>query len=272
MYGSGPSNDPDGYAAVAAVTPWNEPNEPRSAGGGVTFQSPDPWLAVSYLAADGYICSITGRCTVLAGDFSGHPGQRYISDYVSALWNEYPSLVPDRWAFHAWTDVNRYLETGTRAAPATHYVRDTVHDMYSIRGYPDPSFWNTETGAYYKMKCQERAFVLAWCGNPKDPGPGTTRTFRGSQEYYLGMWAQARGAAFALQLANVDPTHIQALLYYNYQADTAFDDSGLVGAIPSDGYGPDLFFSGPGQRRPSFCVVRDRITVDDPRLPPPVGC
>jgi len=50
------------------------------------------------------------------------------------------------------------------------------------------------------------------------------------------------------------------------------DDSGLVGAIPSDGYGPDLFFSGPGQRRPSFCVVRDRTIVDDPRLPPPVGC
>lgn len=204
----------------------------------------------------------------------------YIAGYPFALTDQYPDFRPSVWGFHAWTDVNRYLITSNdaspnRSAPATHWVDTAIANWAAYQGIAMPTLWNTETGSNYKLACKtsqgKDTAVTRLCAWNTGPGMKLDWPNAGNSTYFFMMPVQAKGAGFALQLANVDPSHIQALIYYRYSDRGGTSEPDLF-APPDDPFGPNSDFSAPGQRRPVYCVIRDRITVDDPRLPPSVGC
>lgn len=246
------------FPEISVVSSWNEPNE----NGPLGQPPPTPTQATQYLAADAYICALAKHCSVIAGDFYDVNGDPDISSYFAELGRQYPTFTPTLWGFHGWRDVRTYEQNGDRSAGALKYVDGLV--QYFTAG--SSTLWDTEVGAPYTQKCGE-AGVIVICP-AGDPNQGDRGDPAHTQVHYWAMDHQAQAAAFALELANVDPTHIQAVLYYNYQT-TGVDDSGLFGS-PYDSINPgiaDPYRSSPGSLRQAVCVLQDRVTVDDPRLP-----
>lgn len=253
------------HPQIKYVSAWNEPNySPPD-----VYQSPNADQAERYLAAVAYMCGGIG-CNVIAGDFAGETGgytAGYIQDYYLSLDNNNPGFRPTQWAFHDYGDVRGYQQGGDRSAPIAHAM-DGLIQLWAQWIFDTPvTVWNAESGALYRQLCSEITKQGYTCNSTNsDPLPN------GELERNWGQHSQRDAAAFVLELANVDPAHILVTLYYNYQSggcvyggSCTADAFGLIGssADPFSVRLPDQAQN--GQRDLAYCIIRDRITVDDPR-------
>jgi hypothetical protein len=224
------------YPSVRTIAPWNEPNNRDPTGyplGG------DPQLAADYWLRAKAICP--SDCTLLAGDFAGIPGD---DAYVDAYQEELAAAgaVPAVWAFHAYTDVNRYQVVGASDAPATRYYLSKLQGPWA-----GARIWIDEVGARYRD-----ASGLIW-----------------------GDASQRDAAGLLLGLATLDP-RIDAIYYYNYSnrctspSGCAVQDRGLVSPSPLDGKAPD--YDAANRRRAAYDVIATRgpVIVPVAALPPAV--
>jgi hypothetical protein len=223
------------YPAVTTVAPWNEPNNRDPSGYPLGNQ---PQLAADYWLRAKAICP---ACTLVAGEFAGIPGDdAYVEAYQAEL--AAAGAVPGVWAFHAYTDVNRFQVVGVSDAPATRFFLGKLQGPWA-----GARVWIDEVGARWRD-----ASGLVW-----------------------GDASQRDAASLLLGLATLDP-RIDALYYYNYANECStpsrcpVQDRGLVAPSPLNGQ--PLAYDAPGRRRPAFGVIAARGPIVAPvaALPPAV--
>jgi hypothetical protein len=224
------------YSDVTTIAPWNEPNNRDTSSYALGSQ---PQLAADYWLRAKQICP--SDCTLVAGDFAGIPGDdAYVDAYQAELAAN--GAVPDVWAFHAYTDVNRFQVVGASDAPVTRYYLSKLQGPWA-----GARVWIDEVGARYRD-----ASGLVW-----------------------GDVSQRDAAGLLLGLATLDP-RIDALYYYNYAnrcatpAGCAVQDRGLVSPAPENGAAPD--YDAANRARPAYHVIAARGPVILPvaALPPAV--
>jgi len=224
------------YPSVTTIAPWNEPNNRDTSNYALGSQ---PQLAADYWLRAKQICP--SACTLVAGDFAGIPGDdAYVDAYQAELAAN--GALPDVWAFHAYTDVNRFQVVGASDAPVTRYY------LAKLQGpWANARIWIDEVGARYRD-----ASGLVW-----------------------GDASQRDAAGLLLGLATLDP-RIDAIYYYNYSnrcatpAGCAVQDRGLVSPAPLNGQPPD--YDASGRARPAYHVIAARGPAILPvaALPPAV--
>jgi hypothetical protein len=224
------------YPDVTTIAPWNEPNNRDTSSYALGSQ---PQLAADYWLRAKQLCPTA--CTLLAGDFAGIPGD---DDYVNAYQAELAAngAVPDVWAFHAYTDVNRFQVVGASDAPVTRYYLSKLQGPWA-----GARIWIDEVGARYRD-----ASGLIW-----------------------GDASQRDAAGLLLGLATLDP-RIDAIYYFNYSnqcgsaAGCAVQDRGLVSPAPLNGDAPD--YDATNRKRAAYDVIATRGPVIAPvaALPPAV--
>jgi hypothetical protein len=223
------------YPDVTTIAPWNEPNNRDATGYPL---GSDPRLAADYWLTAKTICA---TCMLLAGDFAGIPGD---DAYVDAYQGELAAggAVPDVWAFHAYTDVNRFQVVGASDAPVTRYYLSKLQGPWA-----GARVWIDEVGARY----------------------------RDTSGVIWGDASQRDAAGLLLGLATLDP-RIDAIYYFNYSnrcataAGCAVQDRGLVSPAPLNGDAPD--YDAPNRMRPAYHVLGARGPLIAPvaALPPAV--
>jgi hypothetical protein len=225
-----------GYPGLTTIAPWNEPNNRDTSSYALGSQ---PQLAADYWLRAKQLCPTA--CTLLAGDFAGIPGDdTYVDAYQAELARN--GAVPDVWAFHAYTDVNRFQVVGASDAPVTRYYLSKLQGPWA-----GARIWIDEVGARYRD-----ASGLIW-----------------------GDASQRDAAGLLLGLATLDP-RIDAIYYFNYSnqcgsaAGCAVQDRGLVSPAPLDGDPPD--YDAPDRKRAAYDVIAARGPVVLPvaALPPAV--
>jgi len=224
------------YPQVTTIAPWNEPNNRDTSNyalGG------EPQLAADYWLRAQQVCP--SACTLVAGEFAGIPGDdAYVDAYQAELAAN--GALPDVWAFHAYTDVNRFQVVGASDAPVTRYYLSKLQGPWAAA-----RIWIDEVGARWRD-----ASGLIW-----------------------GDASQRDAAGLLLGLATLDP-RIDAIYYYNYSnrcatpAGCAVQDRGLVSPAPLNGQPPD--YDAAGRRRAAYDVIAGRGPVIAPvaALPPAV--
>lgn len=224
------------YPAVTTIAPWNEPNNRDTDSYALGSQ---PQLAAQYWLRAKGICP--SACTLVAGDFAGIPGDdAYVDAYQAEL--AAAGAVPDVWAFHAYTDVNRFQVVGASDAPVTRYYLSKLQGQWA-----GARVWIDEIGARFRD-----ASGLVW-----------------------GDVSQRDAASLLLGLATLDP-RIEAIYYYNYSnrcataGGCAVQDRGLVAPAPLNGASPG--YDAAGRRRAAYDVIATRGPVIAPvaALPPAV--
>ncbi|HEU4702811.1 MAG TPA: hypothetical protein VFS37_10040 [Conexibacter sp.] len=224
------------YPAVTTIAPWNEPNNRDTRNYALGSQ---PQLAAQYWLRAKQVCP--SACTLVAGDFAGIPGDdAYVDAYQAELAAN--GAVPDVWAFHAYTDVNRFQVVGASDAPVTRYYLSKLQGPWA-----GARIWIDEVGARYRD-----ASGVIW-----------------------GDASQRDAASLLLGLATLDP-RVDAIYYYNYSnrcatpAGCAVQDRGLVAPAPLNGQPPD--YDAAGRRRAAYDVLAARGPVIAPvaALPPAV--
>jgi hypothetical protein len=224
------------YPSVTTIAPWNEPNNRDTSSYALGSQ---PQLAADYWLRAKQTCP--SACTLVAGDFAGIPGD---DSYVDAYQAELAAngAVPEVWAFHAYTDVNRFQVVGVSDAPVTRYYLSKLQGPWA-----GARIWIDEVGARWRD-----ASGLIW-----------------------GDASQRDAAGLLLGLATLDP-RIDAIYYYNYSnrcatpAGCAVQDRGLVAPAPLNGQPPD--YDAAGRARPAYDVIAARGPAIAPvaALPPAV--
>jgi hypothetical protein len=127
------------YPEVTTIAPWNEPNNRDTSNFALGSQ---PRLAAAYWLRAKQLCP--SACTLLAGDFAGIPGDdAYVDAYQAELAAN--GAVPDLWAFHAYTDVNRFQVVGASDAPVTRYYLSKLQGPWAAS-----RVWIDEVGARYR--------------------------------------------------------------------------------------------------------------------------
>ena len=224
------------YPDVTTIAPWNEPNNRDTSSYALGSQ---PQLAADYWLRAKQLCPTA--CTLLAGDFAGIPGDdAYVDAYQAELAAN--GAVPDVWAFHAYTDVNRFQVVGASDAPVTRYYLSKLQGPWA-----GSRIWIDEVGARYRD-----ASGLIW-----------------------GDASQRDAAGLLLGLATLDP-RIDAIYYFNYSnqcggaAGCAVQDRGLVSPAPLNGDAPD--YDATNRKRAAYDVIAARGPVIAPvaALPPAV--
>ena len=224
------------YPDVTTIAPWNEPNNRDTSSYAL---GSDPQLAADYWLRAKQICP--SACTLLAGDFAGIPGDdAYVDAYQAELAAN--GAVPDVWAFHAYTDVNRFQVVGASDAPVSRYYLSKLQGPWAAS-----RIWIDEIGARYRD-----ASGLVW-----------------------GDASQRDAAGLLLGLATLDP-RIDAIYYFNYSnqcgsaAGCAVQDRGLVSPAPLNGDTPDYDVA--NRKRAAYDVIAARGPVILPvaALPPAV--
>jgi len=207
------------YPDLTAIAPWNEPNNRDTRNYAL---GSNPQLAADYWLRAQQVCP--SACTLLAGDFAGIPGDdAYVDAYQAELAAN--GAVPQVWAFHAYTDVNRFQVVGASDAPVTRYYLSKLQGPWS-----GARVWIDEVGARYRD-----ASGLVW-----------------------GDASQRDAASLLLGLATLDP-RIDAIYYYNYangcasEAGCAVQDRGLVSPAPLNGAAPG--YDAPNRRRAAYDVI-----------------
>ncbi|HEV7774040.1 MAG TPA: hypothetical protein VGO48_12220 [Conexibacter sp.] len=224
------------YPDVTTIAPWNEPNNRDTSSYAL---GSNPQLAADYWLRAKQLCP--AACTLLAGDFAGISGD---DEYVDAYQAELAAngAVPDVWAFHAYTDVNRFQVVGVSDAPVTRYYLSKLQGPWA-----NARIWIDEIGARYRD-----ASGLIW-----------------------GDASQRDAAGLLLGLATLDP-RIDAIYYFNYSnqcgsaAGCAVQDRGLVSPAPLNGDAPDYDVA--NRKRAVYDVIAARGPVILPvaALPPAV--
>jgi len=224
------------YPNVTTIAPWNEPNNRDTSNYALGSQ---PQLAAQYWLRAQQICP--SACTLVAGDFAGIPGDdAYVDAYQAELAAN--GAAPAVWAFHAYTDVNRFQVVGASDAPVTRYYLSKLQGPWA-----GARIWIDEVGARYRD-----ASGLVW-----------------------GDVSQRDSAGLLLGLATLDP-RVEAVYYYNYSnrcataAGCAVQDRGLVSPAPLNGQ--PLDYDAAGRRRAAYDVIAARGPVIAPvaALPPAV--
>lgn len=224
------------YPAVTTIAPWNEPNNRDTSSYALGSQ---PQLAAQYWLRAKQICP--SACALVAGDFAGIPGDdAYVDAYQAELAAN--GAAPVVWAFHAYTDVNRFQVVGASDAPVTRYYLSKLQGPWA-----GARIWIDEVGARYRD-----ASGLIW-----------------------GDASQRDSASLLLGLATLDP-RIEAIYYYNYAnrcatpSGCAVQDRGLVAPAPLDGQPSG--YDATGRRRAAYDVIAARGPVTAPvaALPPAV--
>jgi hypothetical protein len=224
------------YPDVTTIAPWNEPNNRDTTSYAL---GSNPQLAADYWLRAKQVCP--SACTLLAGDFAGIPGDdAYVDAYQAELAAN--GAVPDVWAFHAYTDVNRFQVVGASDAPVTRYYLSKLQGPWA-----NARIWIDEVGARYRD-----ASGLIW-----------------------GDASQRDAAGLLLGLATLDP-RIDALYYFNYSnqcgsaGGCAVQDRGLVSPKPLNGDAPGYDVA--NRRRAAYDVIAARgpAILPVPALPPAV--
>jgi len=224
------------YPQVTTIAPWNEPNNRDTSSYALGSQ---PQLAADYWLRAKQVCP--SACTLVAGDFAGIPGDdAYVDAYQAEL--AAAGAVPDVWAFHAYTDVNRFQVVGASDAPVTRYYLSKLQGPWA-----GARIWIDEVGARWRD-----ASGLIW-----------------------GDASQRDAASLLLGLATLDP-RIEAIYYYNWSnrcttaSRCAVQDRGLVAPSPLNG--EPLGYDVAGRRRAAYDVIAGRGPVIAPvaALPPAV--
>ena len=224
------------YPQATTIAPWNEPNNRDTSSYALGSQ---PQLAADYWLRAQQICP--SACTLLAGDFAGIPGDdAYVDAYQAELAAH--GAVPAVWAFHAYTDVNRFQVVGASDAPVTRYYLSKLQGPWA-----GARVWIDEVGARY----------------------------RDASGQIWGDASQRDAAGLLLGLATLDP-RIDAIYYYNYSngcasaAGCAVQDRGLVSPAPSNGEAPD--YDAANRKRAAYDVIAARGPAIAPvdALPPAV--
>lgn len=223
------------YPSVATIAPWNEPNNRDATGYPL---GSNPQLAAGYWLRAKQVCP--SDCTLVAGDFAGAVGDPYVDAYQAELAAN--GAVPGVWAFHAYSDVNRYQVVGASDAPITRWF------LGKLKGpWAGSRVWIDEVGARWRD-----ASGLVW-----------------------GDASQRDSASLLLGLATLDP-RIEAIYYYNFanQCGTPsrcpVQDRGLVSPSPLNGQPPD--YDAPDRPRAAYDVIAARGPAIAPvaALPPAV--
>jgi hypothetical protein len=224
------------YPSVTTIAPWNEPNNRDTSNYALGSQ---PQLAADYWLRAKQLCP--SACTLLAGDFAGIPGDdAYVDAYQAEL--AAAGAVPEVWAFHAYTDVNRFQVVGASDAPVTRYYLSKLQGPWA-----GARIWIDEVGARYRD-----ASGLIW-----------------------GDASQRDAAGLLLGLGTLDP-RIDAIYYFNYSngcasaAGCAVQDRGLVSPAPQNGEAPG--YDAANRMRPAYHLIAARGPVIPPvaALPPAV--
>lgn len=224
------------YPQVTTIAPWNEPNNRDTSSYALGSQ---PQLAADYWLRAKQQCP--SACTLVAGDFAGIPGDdAYVDAYQAEL--AAAGAVPDVWAFHAYSDVNRFQVVGASDAPITRYYLSKLQGPWAAS-----RIWIDEVGARWRD-----ASGLVW-----------------------GDASQRDAAELLLGLATLDP-RIDAIYYYNWSnrcatpAGCPVQDRGLVAPAPLNGASPG--YDTAGRRRAAYDVIAARGPVIAPvaALPPAV--
>jgi hypothetical protein len=225
------------YPSVTTIAPWNEPNNRDTSSYALGSQ---PQLAAQYWLRAKQVCP--SACTLAAGDFAGIPGDdAYVDAYQAELAAN--GAVPDVWAFHAYTDVNRFQVVGASDAPVTRYYLSKLQGPWA-----GARIWIDEVGARWRD-----ASGLIW-----------------------GDASQRDAASLLLGLATLDP-RIEAIYYYNYSnrcatpSGCAVQDRGLVAPAPLNGQPPD--YDAANRKRAAYDVIAARgpLILPVAALPPAVA-
>lgn len=225
------------YPELTTIAPWNEPNNRDTRNYALGSQ---PQLAADYWLRAKAICPTD--CLLVAGDFAGIPGDdAYVDAYQAHL--AAAGAVPDVWAFHAHTDVNRFQVIGVSDAPVSRYYLSKLQGPWA-----GARIWIDEVGARFRD-----ASGLVW-----------------------GDVSQRDATSLLLGLASLDP-RIEAIYYYNYSngcatpGGCAVQDRGLVAPAPRDGQPPA--YDAPNRRRAAWDVIAARgpAIAPVPALPPAVA-
>jgi hypothetical protein len=164
-----------GWHGTFAFTAWNEPNNGGGAGDGLSTPV-DARLAADYYLAARKHCT-PPSCTVAAGDFgsNGTLGQGFIQNcsndvanplcsnatymdkYKHYLANDAASyglgsgtsFRPEVFAYHAWDDVNDYINQTANCNSVNNHNCTTwvLLDSLSNPGWTNITIWDTEVGA-----------------------------------------------------------------------------------------------------------------------------
>jgi hypothetical protein len=221
---------------VTTIAPWNEPNNRDTDSYALGSQ---PRLAAQYWLRAQQVCP--SACTLVAGDFAGIPGDdAYVDAYQAEL--AAAGAVPDVWAFHAYSDVNRFQVVGASDAPIARYYLSKLQGPWA-----GARVWIDEVGARWRD-----ASGLVW-----------------------GDASQRDATSLLLGLATLDP-RIEAIYYYNWSnrcatpSGCAVQDRGLVAPAPLNGRSPG--YDAAGRRRAAYDVIAARGPVIAPvaALPPAV--
>jgi glucosylceramidase len=166
-----------GYKGGFAFTPWNEPDNPASAGNGLctcegkdcckegkTARAIGPDEAAKYYLTAEHLCeTVGGGCKVAAGDFASNgqlwkdyeesgPGhylrsyKSYIEEHASDAAYKLKSTYPKYFAFHGWHDINLFLDHGDRCDDASTCMTVQMVRALSDKGWASAELWDTEVG------------------------------------------------------------------------------------------------------------------------------
>jgi hypothetical protein len=225
------------YPELTTIAPWNEPNNRDT---GSYALGSDPRLAAEYWLRAKAICPLD--CLLVAGDFAGIPGDdAYVDAYQAQL--AVAGAVPDVWAFHAHSDVNRFQVLGVSDARVTRYYLGKLQGPWA-----GARIWIDEVGARFRD-----ASGLVW-----------------------GDASQRDATSLLLGLATLDP-RIEAIYYYNYAnrcatpSGCAVQDRGLVSPAPLNGQPPA--YDAANRRRAAYDVIAARgpLILPVAALPPAVA-
>jgi hypothetical protein len=210
---------PGTAANVRIIGPWNEPNFTLSktytvagaplwrdsADGACARPTPDncgPLLAAFYWRLAKAACP---ACVLVAGEFAGRPGDRYVADYKHFMRSHRPEL----WGWHPYADANRYQSRGDASARGTRFILTSLGGTWG-RSH----IWLDAVGAYRR-------------------------------DHTGRVWSetsQCNTTAFILRLPKLNP-RITRIYYYNYMNDNmANQDRGLLNPGTPSGHVRRAYF------------------------------
>ena len=163
-----------GWKGTFSFTPWNEPNNGARSGDGVGVPV-DAKLAADYYLAVRKYCVPT-NCMVAAGDFAsnGHMGDDFVqkcrrgvtqlcsnatymdqykyylaTDAASYGLGSGTSFRPEIFAYHAWDDINNYINQRPNCDRVENHHCTTwvLLNSLSTDGWEKSEIWDTEVGA-----------------------------------------------------------------------------------------------------------------------------
>lgn len=163
-----------GWKGTFAFTPWNEPNNGARSGDGLGMPL-DPRLAADYYLAIRKHC-VPSSCLVAAGDFAsnGHMGDDFIQRckhgvtelctnatymdrykyYLATDASSYglgngSSFRPEIFAYHAWDDINDYINQTHNCDRVDNHRCTTwvLLNSLSTDSWDKSEIWDTEVGA-----------------------------------------------------------------------------------------------------------------------------